>query len=113
MKVLSVLTIQRPNYTDSGKYKCVATIMNGRDGNKFRTQETADLTILGKKEHHIALLCQINYWVYFILLQCRIKVSCEDSDNQLERDPAVGETAESHQSLPSHSHSLLHTSCQP
>ena len=56
-KVLSVLTIQRPNYTDSGKYKCFATIMDGRDGNKFRAQETADLTILGKM--NTILLCYV------------------------------------------------------
>ena len=45
---MSVVTVHRPNYIESGKFKCVATIMNGRDGADFRAESAADLTIIGK-----------------------------------------------------------------
>ena len=47
-KIMSVVTVHRPNYIESGKFKCVATIMNGRDGADFRAESAADLTIIGK-----------------------------------------------------------------
>lgn len=58
-KVLSMLTIHRPMYTDSGTFTCIATIMNGgRDGERFKAQESADLTVIGKN---------ILRTIYFIL----------------------------------------------
>jgi hypothetical protein len=46
-KVVSNVTVHRPNNTDSGRFKCIAYIMNG-EAAKFRAEETADLTIIGK-----------------------------------------------------------------
>ena len=47
-KVVSTVTVHRPNYTDSGRFKCIACIMDC-DAANFRAEETADLTIIGKR----------------------------------------------------------------
>lgn len=68
-KVLSMLTIHRPTYTDSGTYTCIATIMNGgRDGERFKVQESADLTILGKYPTHYFILYSIVHCISTILI---------------------------------------------
>ena len=47
--VTSTLTIRHSTYEDSGRYACVATILNDETGEeKFRTQENATLTIIGE-----------------------------------------------------------------
>ena len=54
-KMRSVVTVHTLGYNESGRFKCVATILDGRDGDAFKAEESADLTILGK----------INYFTYY------------------------------------------------
>ena len=48
--VSSTLTILHPTYEDSGRYACVATILNDETGEEeFSAQENATLSIIGVK----------------------------------------------------------------
>ena len=48
-KVMTMVTIHRPNYKESGEIECVATIMeeDRADQEQFRAKNTAELTVLG------------------------------------------------------------------
>ena len=61
-KMRSVVTVHTPGYNESGRFKCVATIMGGREGNNFNAEESADLTILGKRNYYIYI--PVKMWIH-------------------------------------------------
>jgi hypothetical protein len=65
-KMRSVVTVHTPGYNESGRFKCVATIMGGREGNNFNAEESADLTILESEFYLKTIITehkQVQLWV--------------------------------------------------
>ncbi|CAI8057726.1 hypothetical protein GBAR_LOCUS31444 [Geodia barretti] len=65
-KMRSVVTVHTPGFNESGRFKCVATIMDGRDGDAFKAEESADLTILESDFYLKTIITehkQVQLWV--------------------------------------------------
>ena len=49
-RVMSVLTIDKPTYKDSGEYSCVATILDDKTGDpEFTAYSNATLAVIGQQ----------------------------------------------------------------
>ena len=52
-RTMSVLTIDKPTYKDSGDYSCVSTILDDKTGDpEFTAYSNATLTVIGQLSMH-------------------------------------------------------------